>query len=241
MNLKEKTVLVTGSSRGIGAALVRALLEAGVKKVYATARSTESLDDIVERDPRRVIPLQLDVTDAQSVAHLPQQANDVEILINNAGILAFGSILDIDEATLRAQFETNFYGALNVAKVLLPPMVSAGAGAIVNVLTLLSFASMPGMAAYNASKAATWSMTQSLRASLQNTNVQVHAVFPGAVDTEMLAEVPIDKTSPDAVAGAILSGIEAGAEDIFPDPMSTAVYASWKSDHKAVERQFASM
>lgn len=241
MKLKNKTALVTGANRGIGAALIRALLEAGVTKVYATARTEESLQEIAQLEARRVVPLRLDVTEATSVANIRREAKDVQILINNAGILAPGSILDVGEEALRAQFETNFYGALNVTKALIPNMISGGEGAIVNILTLLSFASMPSMAAYNASKAAAWSMTQSLRASLDKTNVKVHSVFPGAVDTEMLAGVEIDKTSPDAVARAILSGIEAGAEDIFPDPMSTAVYSSWKNDHKAVEKQFAGM
>lgn len=241
MNLKNKTALVTGANRGIGAALISALLEAGVTKVYATARSIESLEGVARLDALRVVPFRLDVTDATSVAALKSEAKDVQILINNAGILAPGSILTVDEAVLRAQFETNFYGALNVAKALIPSMVGRGEGAIVNILTLLSFASMPSMAAYNASKAAAWSMTQSLRASLDKTNVNVHSVFPGAVDTEMLAGVAIDKTSPEAVAKAILLGIEAGVEDIFPDPMSTAVYSSWKNDHKAVEKQFAAL
>ncbi len=241
MNLNDKTALVTGANRGIGAALIRAVLSAGVRRVYATARSLDSLDALVRLDPKRVVPLRLDVTDAASVEKLSSQAADVDLLINNAGILAFGSILDVSDATLRSQFDTNFYGALSVAKALVPNMKQKSEGAIVNVLTLLSLASMPGMAAYNASKAAAWSMTQSLRASLSGSAIRVHAVFPGAVDTEMLAGVEIEKTSPEDVARAIIQGVESESEDIFPDPMSTAVYSSWQKDHKAVERQFAAM
>jgi short-subunit dehydrogenase len=100
---------------------------------------------------------------------------------------------------------------------------------------------MPGLAAYNASKAAAWSMTQSLRASVADKNIVVYGVFPGAVDTDMLAGVDMAKTSPADIATAVLQGIETNQEDIFPDPMSTQVYTAWKQDHKAVEKQFATM
>lgn len=109
------------------------------------------------------------------------------------------------------------------------------------MLSVVSLASMPGLAAYNASKAANWSMTQSLRASVAEKGITVHAVFPGPVDTDMAADIEFDKTSPADVAGAVLAGIEAGQEDIFPDPMSTQVYAAWRQDHKAIEKQFATM
>jgi short-subunit dehydrogenase len=100
---------------------------------------------------------------------------------------------------------------------------------------------MPGLGVYNASKAAAWSMTQSLRGNLAGKGIAVHGVFPGAVDTEMLAGVEMPKTSAADVARAIVAGIQAGDEDIFPDPMSSQMYAAWKSDHKAVERQFSTM
>jgi short-subunit dehydrogenase len=108
-------------------------------------------------------------------------------------------------------------------------------------LTVVSLASMPGLAAYNASRAAAWSMTQSLRADLAKKNIKVHGVFPGPVDTDMAAAITFDKTSPKDVAIAIFDGVENGEEDIFPDAMAKQVYESWKADHKAVERQFASM
>lgn len=241
MKIKNSRVLVTGASRGIGAALVKALLEKGAAKIYATARQSASLEGIVALAPERVVALSLDVTEANSVERLKDLAPDVNLVINNAGALEFGGILEVSPQVLEDQFATNFYGPLQVAKVLAPVLAKSGGGAIVNVLTLLSMVSAPGMSAYNASKAAAWSMTQSLRASLATQDIAVHGVFPGAVDTEMLSGVEIDKTSPEHVASAIVAGLEAGQEDIFPDPMSTAVYASWKQDHKAVERQFAAM
>lgn len=241
MKIKNSRVLVTGASRGIGAALVANLLEKGAAKIYATARDADSLQSLIQLGPERVVAIGLDVTKATSVEQLRKLAPDVNLVINNAGALEFGSILEVSPEVLEQQFATNFYGPLHVAKVLAPAMAKSGGGAIVNVLTLLSMVSAPGMSAYNASKAAAWSMTQSLRASLAPEGIVVHGVFPGAVDTEMLAGVEIDKTSPEHVASAILAGVETDEEDIFPDPMSTAVYASWKQDHKAVERQFAAM
>lgn len=241
MKIQNVTALVTGANRGIGYALVNALLQAGAKKVYATARNIDSLEVVTALDATRVIPLQLDVTDRNLANTLPTQVPDVNLLFNNAGILTFGNILDVPTEAIANQFNTNFYGSLNMARALVPVIEKNNGGAIVNVLTVVALASMPGLAAYNASKAAAWSMTQSLRASVADKGISVHAVFPGPVDTAMAAEIEIDKTSPTDIAAAVLSGIEAEQEDIFPDPMSTQVYAAWKQDHKAVEKQFATM
>jgi NAD(P)-dependent dehydrogenase (short-subunit alcohol dehydrogenase family) len=241
MKIQNATALVTGANRGIGYAFVNALLQAGARKVYATARDINSLKAVTDLDANQVIPLQLDVTDQNLVKELSATAPDVNLLINNAGILAFGSILDVPTEAIVSQFSTNFYGLLNMARVFVPVIEQNNGGAIVNVLSVVALASMPGVAAYNASKAAAWSMTQSLRASVAERGIAVHAVFPGPVDTAMAAEIEFDKTSPADVVAAVLSGIEAEQEDIFPDPMSAQLYAAWKQDHKAVEKQLAAM
>ncbi len=241
MKIQNATALVTGANRGIGYAIVNALLQARVKKVYATARTIDSLSALVALDPIRVIPLQLDVTDINRIKALPAQATDVNLLINNAGILAFGNILEVPTETIASQFDTNFYGSLNMARAFVPVIEQNQGGAIVNILTLVALASMPGLSTYNASKAATWSMTQSLRACVAAKGITVYSVFPGAVDTAMLAGVEMAKTRPADIATAVLAGIEAEQEDIFPDSMSTQLYTAWKQDHKAVEKQFATM
>lgn len=241
MKIQNATALVTGANRGIGHAFVNALLNAGAKKVYATARNLSSLEAATALDTNRVIPLQVDVTNRELVNALPAQVPDVNLLINNAGILAFGSILDVPTETVANQFETNFYGPLNMVRAFVPVIEKNDGGAIVNILTLVALASMPGLSVYNASKAAAWSMTQSLRASVFSKGIAVHGVFPGAVDTAMLAGVEMAKTSPADIATAVLSGIEAEQEDIFPDPMSAQLYTAWKQDHKAIEKQFATM
>ncbi len=239
MKLQSQVALVTGANRGIGRALVQALLAAGVGKVYATARSPNTLGQL-PTDPR-VVPLKVDVSDAASVSALAQSATDVTVMINNAGVLDFGGVLDAPLSAFDRNLATNFYGVLHMARAFAPVIERNGGGAIVNMLTLVALASMPGLGVYNASKAAAWSLTQSMRAQLASRQVEDYGVFPGAVDTDMLAGVEMPKASPSEVASAVVHGLLAGHEDIFPDAMSNSIYAAWKADHKAVERQFASM
>jgi NAD(P)-dependent dehydrogenase (short-subunit alcohol dehydrogenase family) len=239
MDIAKSIALVTGANRGIGKALVEALLTAGCAKVYAAARKSQSLNGF-SKDPR-VIGVALDVTDEKSIAALAKQASDVTLLINNAGVLDFGAVLDAPQSAFERNFATNFYGLLATSRAFAPVIEKNDGGAIVNILTLVALASMPGLGVYNASKAAAWSLTQSMRAGLAGRNVAVYGVFPGAVDTDMLAGVEIPKTSPQDVAKAIVEGVTHELEDIFPDPMSASLYDAWKKDHKAIEKQFATM
>jgi NAD(P)-dependent dehydrogenase (short-subunit alcohol dehydrogenase family) len=239
MNLEQSVALVTGANRGIGRALVQALGAANVAKVYAAARNVQKLNG--SGNDRRVVPLAIDVTDERSIAAVVERAGDVTLLINNAGVLDFGSVLDAPQQAFERNFDTNFYGVLGMSRAFAPVIERNGGGAIVNILTLVALASMPGLGVYNASKAAAWSLTQSLRAGLSGRNIAVYGVFPGAVDTDMLAGVDMPKTSPADVAQAIVAGVSDGVEDIFPDPMSSSLYEAWRKDHKAVEKQFAAM
>jgi NAD(P)-dependent dehydrogenase (short-subunit alcohol dehydrogenase family) len=239
MIIENSIAIVTGANRGIGKALVEALAEAGAKKIYATARDVTSLS--FESVRTEIVPVQLDVCDLASIDNLVREAGDASALFNNAGVLDFGDILDSPLENLQRNLETNFFGTLAMAKAFAPIIEENGGGAIINTLTLLSLASMPGLAAYNASKAAAWSMTLSLRASLEQRKIAVHSVFPGAVDTAMLEGVEMPKASPIDVAAEIVKGVNANEEDIFPDAMSTEVYRTWRNDHKAVEKSFAQM
>jgi len=239
MQINKAVALVSGANRGIGKALVGALTEAGAGKIYACARDTSTLK--FTSGNSEIVPLQLDICDHKSLRSLPEKAGDINLLINNAGILDFGDILEVPLDHIKRNFDTNFTGTLALCRSLIPVIETNGGGAIINMLSLLSLASMPGIAAYNASKAAAWSMTLSLRASLSNRNIAVHGIFPGAVDTDMLDGIEIPKTLPADVARAIVNGINNNQEDIFPDPMSIEVYANWCKDHKAIERKFAQM
>ena len=240
MQINDSVALVTGANRGIGRAFVEALLERGARRVYAAARNLASLDAVVRLDPKRVHAIKLDVTSADDARAAAAQAKDLTLLINNAGVLSLGRLTDIPADAVRGDMETNFFGLLNVTTAFVPAL-ERNAGSIVNILTLLSLASMPGVASYNASKAAGWSLTQSFRADLATRGIRVHGVFPGAVDTEMARSFEFPKPPAIDVARATLSGVEANEEDIYPDGMARQVYAAWKSDHKAVERQFAGM
>ncbi|MET0795376.1 MAG: SDR family oxidoreductase [Polyangiaceae bacterium] len=246
MNLKDKVVLVTGANRGLGRALVEASLKAGARKIYAGARDPKQLATLVERAPERVLPLALDITNAASLAAAAEQAPDVAVLFNNAGVLASYNLLTSKTEDIAQDFTTNFFGTLAASKAFLPALQRAGAlgighAALVNVLSVVSLSNMPALGAYSASKAAAFSITQALRWDLAKLNVSVHAVFAGAIDTDMVRAMDMPKTSPADVAQAIVSGVERGIEDIFPDAMSESLFATWRRDPKELERQLASM
>ena len=185
--------------------------------------------------------MKLDITNQQEAQTAAQAASDVNLLINNAGVLASGSLLTSEISLLRQDIDTNYLGTLTMMRTLAPVIERNGGGSIVNVLTLIALASMPGFGGYSASKAAAYSMTQALRAELTKTGIQVHAVFPGAVDTDMIRGVEMPKANPLAVAQAVLAAVEAGEEDVFPDPMSQNAHATWRQDPKALERLFGAM
>lgn len=241
MQISGSVALVSGANRGIGRALVEALLKHGAKKVYASGRNLEDLKTVKTLDPGRVETLAMDVTNLDQLQAAAKLAADTNLLINNAGVLDAGSVLEAPAEAFQRDMEVNFYGVLHATRVFAPVLERNGGGAIVNLLTLVALASMPGFGVYNASKAAAWSLTQSLRADLGKKGTKVFGVFPGAIDTDMLKGIEIPKTAPIEVANAVMAGIEDGLEDIFPDPMSQQLYAQWKADHKAVERIFGGM
>lgn len=239
MQIKNTVAVVTGANRGIGRAFVDELLARGARRVYAGTRDPANLDALSQLDAR-VQPMLLDVRNPPEVNNAARSAGDVTLLINNAGTLSLGGLSTVPMSAIRDDMETNFFGTLNAINAFVPAL-EQNRGAIVNMLTLVALASMPALAAYNASKAAALSLTQSFRADLAKRGIAVHGVFPGAVDTDMIRSFEMPKTPAIDVARATLDGIEAGEEDVFPDPMARQVYSAWRQDHKAVERQFAAM
>ena len=239
MDIQNKTALVTGANRGIGKALVQALLSKGASKVYAAARDINSLTEVTALDPKRVQALTLDITRPDQIAAAVKAAPDVQILINNAGVLSGGDLLSANIADVERDIATNAFGTLAVIRAFVPALEKNAKSAIVNLLSVVSLAPMPGIAGYSASKAALNSFTQALRPVLAAKGISTYGVFPGPVDTDMSKEITFPKTAAITVAENILTGIEAGQDDIYPDPMAAEVGKAWAHDPKAVERQFA--
>jgi NAD(P)-dependent dehydrogenase (short-subunit alcohol dehydrogenase family) len=238
--LSGKTALVTGANRGIGEALVDALVAAGATKVYAAARSMSALAPLVARHGSRVVPLQLDITNAAQIAAAAATASDVDLLVNNAGIVGFfgGDFTDpkwIEGG--RREMEVNYLGTYAVTQAFAPVLARNGGGAIANLNSVVSFASVPLLAAYSASKAATHSLTQTTRAMLREQGTQVFGVYPGPIDTRMAEGLPAEKTSAADAARAIVAGIVAGTEEIFPDAVSQQVGSAFLADPKGLERR----
>jgi NAD(P)-dependent dehydrogenase (short-subunit alcohol dehydrogenase family) len=233
MTIADRTVLVTGANRGIGQALVTEALNRDAKRVYGGTRQPLAHPD------GRVTPLTLDVTDQEQVQRAAEQVESLDILINNAGIWLYDDLSD--RAMLKRHLAVNLFGTWAVTQAFLP-LLTRSRGVIINNVSLMALAALPLTPAYSVSKAAAFSLTQSLRALLAGRGVTVHAVLTGPVDTDMTRGFDIPKASPQSVARAILDGMEQGEEDIFPDPMSASLAAGWRDGVvKAFERQNAAL
>jgi NAD(P)-dependent dehydrogenase (short-subunit alcohol dehydrogenase family) len=241
MKIANATVLVTGANRGLGRALVTASLAAGARKVYAGARDAHQLDALVATAPDRIVPLALDITRGDSLAAAAARATDLDILINNAGVLAGFSVLTTSPDDLARDFAVNLFGTLAATRAFLPALERASDAALINILSIASFASMPAIGGYAAAKAASYSVTQALRNDLAAKHIAVHAVFPGPIDTDMVRDMPMAKTSPADVARTILDEAARGVDEIFPDPMARELIAIWRREPRALERQFVAM
>ena len=240
MNIEGSVALVTGANRGIGRAYVESLIARGAAKVYATARNPGALDAVVAAHGGKVVPLALDVTDDASVAAAAQAAPDVSLLINNAGVMWTSGFVGADSLDVaRKEMETNYFGPMRMVRAFAPALARNGGGTVVNVLSIVSKVAMPLIGSYSASKAAAWSQTQVVRAELASQGTPVIGVFPGPVDTDMAKAIDFDKVPPSHIADVTLDAVEAGEEDVFPDPMSQSLNAKLGEDVKAVERLLA--
>ncbi|MFD7832545.1 SDR family oxidoreductase [Kitasatospora sp. NPDC059803] len=209
------TALVTGGLRGLGRAFVGELLARGAKKVYATARTPVPSEDA------RVEVLALDVTDDASVAALAERVQDVDLVFNNAGVLHPGALLTADLRQVQETFDTNVLGPLRIARAFAPVLAARGGGALVDIHSALSWGA--GAGAYGASKAALWSLTNSLRLELAAQHTQVVGVHLGFADTEMVAALPVDKIPAAEVARIVLDGVERGDREVLVDDLTRAL------------------
>jgi len=242
MKIEGSVALVTGAIRGIGKAFFEALYEQGAARIYETARKVDSLAALVRTDPKRIIPLALDVTDPAAVRAAAKTATDVTLLINNAGTAHFIGFMNAeDPASARADMEVNYFGTLAMIRAFAPRLKANGGGAIVNVASIASLVNMPLLASYSASKAAAHSLTQGVRAELKAQGTLVVGVYPGPVDTDMTRAVDMPKVAPAQIAEAALDAVAKGTEDVFPDEMSASLHAGLLSNPKGVEQQAGAM
>lgn len=220
MKIADATVLVTGANRGLGRALVEEALRRGAKRIYAGARQP-----FVHPD-KRVTPVTLDVTNAAQIRDAAGKVESLDLLINNAALALYDNLSD--RALLERHLAVNVFGMYDLTLAFLP-LLTRTRGAVVNVLSDSALTPVPFVPGYSMSKAAAFSLTQSMRALWAAQGVSVHAAMPGPIDTDMSAGADIPKSSAEAVARGILDGVEKSEEDIFPDPVSASLAKSWRA------------
>jgi NAD(P)-dependent dehydrogenase (short-subunit alcohol dehydrogenase family) len=219
-------VLVTGAGRGLGRVFTESLLTRGASVVYAGVR------DSGNTVPPGAVPVRLDITSAEDVAAAAARCADVSILINNAGLMRFAPVLDApDIHAAREEMETNYFGTLRMCRAFAPVLAANGGGALVNILSIVSWFANPLNSSYCASKSAAWSLTNAARIELRRHGTLVTGVFAGVIDTEMgAAFAHLPKISPQSVVDQALAGLEAGAEEVLCDDRTRSVKASLPDD-----------
>jgi NAD(P)-dependent dehydrogenase (short-subunit alcohol dehydrogenase family) len=244
--IQDSVAFITGTNkaRGIGRAVIDALIENGARKVYATARNTSQLDDLVAKYNGKVVAVTLVVTDLDAIAALPETYPDVTLVVNNSGYFGgSNSVGDLEAA--KNEFLVNYLAPLAIGKAFSSVFAKAKAvegsdvkpTAFININSIASFVNFPIGGTYSASKAAAHSLTQAQRRDLSNT--LVIGVYPGPIDTDMADGISMDKTPPSTVATEIVEALQKGTEDVFPDPTAVQLYEGWKADAKALEKQMA--
>jgi NAD(P)-dependent dehydrogenase (short-subunit alcohol dehydrogenase family) len=214
MNISQQVAFVTGANRGFGRHLALELLSRGAK-VYAGARNPQSIDI------PGAIPIKLDITNPQEVAAAAAAAQDVTLLINNAGTATGATLLDGDLDRIQLEFNTHFFGTLAMIRNFAPILMNNGGGSILNILSALSWFSLGGgEGAYSAAKAAEWAMTNELRLNLYARNVRVAGLHVGFMDTDMTSGVEAPKSNPADIAKIAIDGLEADSFEILADETS---------------------
>lgn len=225
MDIKNSVALVTGANRGLGRCFAAELLGRGAAKVYAAARNPSAVD------LPGVVPLRLDITDPASVAEAVAAAPDVTLLVNNAGISTRAKLTTGDMADIRREMETHYFGTLEVTRVFAPVLAGNGGGAVLNVLSVLSWIHFPDAGAYSAAKAAAWALTNVFRQELAPSGIGVTALHVGYMDTDMADFVDAaEKIDPAGVAAAALDGVQAGLPEVIADDVSRQVRAALSGD-----------
>ncbi len=236
--LKDKVILITGANRGIGKSLVKSSLEKGARKIYATSRDLSKMPNFGDE---RVVTLELDITDNAQILKIAEQTKDVEVLINNAGILSQGNILEGEISAVENDMNVNYYGTINMMRAFAPILEKNAPAKIVNMVSIVAYSSLPSLAGYSASKSALFSATQSVRIELAKKNIIVQSINPGAVATDMTEGMPFDMPSSDSVAKLILDKVETGELDIVPDEIGLGMFNAWKEAPSKLAKMYSDM
>ncbi|MEM7359030.1 MAG: SDR family NAD(P)-dependent oxidoreductase [Pseudomonadota bacterium] len=235
MSQLPRVVLLTGASRGLGAALMQELLDRGVNKVYATCRQPEKQPQKDHRIQWRA----LDLACADSIESLAESTNDAEWLFNNAAINHRGHALQSDQTLIHEEMAVNCLGPLRLMQLMRPRLTRAEHGRIINILSICSFAGMPSLGGYCASKAALYSLCQSIAPALNQGGISLHNVFPGPIDTDMNADQEIpNMVSPESVATHIIDAVLNNQSLIYPDPQSQHDARIWLQDPLELQKQY---
>jgi NAD(P)-dependent dehydrogenase (short-subunit alcohol dehydrogenase family) len=224
MEITDSVALVTGANRGLGAEFVAQLRERGARRIYATARDPQTIQ------VPGVETLALDITDSAAVARAAEAAGDVSLLINNAGISTMQPLTTGSLELIHREMDTHFFGTLSMVRAFAPVLAANGGGAILNILSVLSWLTFDGGTAYGAAKAAEWSLTDGIRLELTGQGTLVTGLHVGAIDTEMMADYDGPKVSPAAVVGAGLDAIAGDRYEVLADDSAAWAKASLTSD-----------
>lgn len=231
-DIKGKTALVTGANRGIGKAIVESLLNNGAKKVYAAVRSLDSASPLIEKYGDKVIAIQIDLGEPEIITAAAEQAKDVQIVINNAGVLQMSDLMSDDAiAALEFEMKINTFGLIRIAQAFAPILKANGGGAFVQVNSIASMKCFSDFATYSASKAAAYSITQALRDLLNQQGTTVLSVHPGPIGTDMTEATGLKDIAepPSVVSEGIITALKAGDFHLFPDSMAKQFESAYEN------------
>jgi NAD(P)-dependent dehydrogenase (short-subunit alcohol dehydrogenase family) len=236
-DIKGKIALVTGANRGIGKAIVNSFLSHGATKVYAAVRNLDSAVPLSRQYGDKVVPIQVDLAKPETITAAAEAANDVQVVINNAGIFIASTPMASDAIdALELGMKINVFGLIRIAQAFAPILKANGGGAFVQLNSVASLKCSSNFATHSASKAAAYSITQALHELLGRQGTVVLSVHPGLIDTDMSDAAGLSGIAEPAslVAEGIVAALKAGDFHLFPDSMAKRVGSAYQRFSESV-------